>query len=56
VLSCTTIQAAARGDEAAQEIAAAAPRLHVLTGRPGSTLTQLQQLARATLAGSAKGP
>jgi len=48
VLSSATTQAVQRGEEAAQEMTRAAPRLHVLTGRPGDTLTQLQQLARAT--------
>jgi hypothetical protein len=48
VLSSATTQAVRRGEEAAQEMTRAAPRLHVLTGRPGDTLTQLQQLARAT--------
>ncbi len=47
VLSSATTGSAAAGREEADEITRAAPRLHVLAGRPGDTLSQLRQLARA---------
>jgi len=49
VLSSATTEAVQRADEAAQQITRAAPRLRVLTGHPGDTLTELRQLARGTL-------
>jgi excisionase family DNA binding protein len=47
VLSCATTEAALRARQAVAEIALAAPELHVLTGEPGNTLTQLRLSARA---------
>jgi MerR family transcriptional regulator, light-induced transcriptional regulator len=53
VLSSATTEAARRGREAADDITGTAPRLHVLTGQPGDTLSQLRQRARAAVARSA---
>jgi len=53
VLSSATTEAARRGREAAGDITGTAPRLHVLTGQPGDTLSQLRQQARAAVARSA---
>jgi MerR family transcriptional regulator, light-induced transcriptional regulator len=50
VLSSATTEAVQRAGEAAQQMTRAVPRLPVLTGHPGDTLTELRQLARATLA------
>jgi methylmalonyl-CoA mutase cobalamin-binding subunit len=47
VLSACTADGADAARQAADEIRAAAPWLHVLAGRPGDTLTQLRLLARA---------
>jgi len=52
VLSSATSQAARAGRRAAKEIGLAAPRLRVLAGRPGDSLSQLRQLAREAAAGS----
>jgi len=46
VLSSATAQAAWIADWAAQEIGSSAPRLRVLVGRPGDSLSQLRDLAR----------
>ena len=50
VLSSATTEGAQRGGEAAEEITRSAEWLRVLAGRPGDTLSQLQQLARAATA------
>jgi len=50
VLSAATASAARRGRRAAKEIRTAAPGLRVLAGRPGDTLGQLRELARAVAA------
>ena len=55
VLSSATTEGAQAGSEAAEEIRQSAAGLHVLAGRPGDTLGQLRQLARAALARSAEG-
>jgi len=47
VLSAATAQTARAARRAAREIAFSAPRLRVLAGRPGDTLSQLLTLARA---------
>ena len=47
VLSCATAESARRAREAADEITRSAAGLHVLTGRPGDSLSRLRQLARA---------
>jgi methanogenic corrinoid protein MtbC1 len=47
VLSACTADTAGAAQQAAEEIRAAAPGLHVLAGQPGDTLTQLRRLARA---------
>jgi excisionase family DNA binding protein len=49
VLSSATTGGAQRAAEEAGEITRAAPGLHVLAGRPGDTLTELRQLARAAV-------
>jgi MerR family transcriptional regulator, light-induced transcriptional regulator len=46
VLSSATAQAAVAADRAAEEIGFSAPRLRVLVGRPGDSLSQLRELAR----------
>jgi hypothetical protein len=50
VLSAVTTSSARRARRAAREIRAAAPGLRVLAGRPGDTLGQLRELARAAAA------
>src|SRR6266568_4101922 len=50
VLSSATTEGAQRGGEAAEQIMRSADGLRVLAGRPGDTLSQLQQLARAATA------
>ena len=52
VLSSATSQTARAGRRAAREIGLADPRLRVLAGRPGDSLSQLRQLAREAAAGS----
>ena len=47
VLSCATAESARLAREAADEITRSAAGLHVLTGRPGDSLSRLRQLARA---------
>jgi methanogenic corrinoid protein MtbC1 len=47
VLSSATAQTARAARRAAREISFSAPRLRVLAGRPGDTLSQLLTLARA---------
>jgi excisionase family DNA binding protein len=47
VLSSATTQAARAARQAAREIGLSAPRLRVLAGRPGDTLSLLLKLARA---------
>ena len=47
VLSSATAQTARAARRAAREIGFSAPRLRVLAGRPGDTLTQLVTLARS---------
>jgi MerR family transcriptional regulator, light-induced transcriptional regulator len=47
VLSSATTESALLAPDAAADITRAAPGLHVLTGRPGDTLSQLRQLARS---------
>jgi len=54
VLSSTTTEAVRLGREAADDITRSAPGLHVLTGQPGATLSQLRQQARAAVARSAE--
>ena len=54
VLSSATTEAVRLGREAADDITRSAPRLHVLTGQPGDTLSQLRQQARAAVARSAE--
>jgi B12 binding domain len=46
VLSAATAQTARAARRAAREIGLSAPRLRVLAGRPGDTLSQLLKLAR----------
>jgi excisionase family DNA binding protein len=50
VLSAATTESARRARRAAKEIRTAAPGLRVLAGRPGDTLSQLRELARAAAA------
>jgi excisionase family DNA binding protein len=50
VLSAATTASARRARRAAKEITTAAPGLRVLAGRPGDTLGQLRELARAAAA------
>lgn len=49
VLSAATAESARLAARAADDIMRTAPRLHVLAGRPGDTLSQLRQLARAAV-------
>jgi len=53
VLSASSPESAWLAGRAADDITRADPRLHVLTGRPGDTLTRLRQLARAVAADGA---
>jgi excisionase family DNA binding protein len=53
VLSASTAASARLARQAADDITAAAPGLHVLAGRPGDTLSRLRHLARAAAAGHA---
>src|SRR6266567_2882118 len=55
VLSATTTEAVQRAAEEADEITRSEAGLPVLAGRPGDSLSQLRQLARATLVRSAEG-
>jgi hypothetical protein len=55
VLSATTTEAVQRAAEEAGEITQASAGLRVLAGRPGESLGQLRQQARATLARPAEG-
>jgi len=54
VLSAATQDSARLAREVADELTRSVPGLHVLTGRPGDTLSQLRQLARAAVARSAE--
>jgi hypothetical protein len=47
VLSSAAAQTARAASRAAREVSFSAPRLRVLAGRPGDTLSQLLTLARA---------
>jgi MerR family transcriptional regulator, light-induced transcriptional regulator len=53
VLSASSAESARQARQAADDITRADPRRHVLTGRPGDTLTRLRQLARAVAADGA---
>ncbi len=55
VLSAATMEAVQRAGEEADEITRSAAGLRVLAGRPGDTLGQLREQARAALARSAEG-
>ena len=55
VLSAATTEAVQRAAEEAGEITQASAGLRVLAGRPGDSLGQLRQQARATLARPAEG-
>jgi hypothetical protein len=55
VLSAATTEAAQRAAGEADEITSSEAGLRVLAGRPGDSLGQLRQQARATLARSAEG-
>ena len=55
VLSAATAEGVQRAGEEANEITRSAAGLRVLTGRPGDSLGQLRQQARATLARPAEG-
>jgi len=55
VLSTATTEGVRRAGEEADEITRSAAGLRVLAGRPGDSLGQLRQQARATLARSAEG-
>jgi len=55
VLSATTSEAVQRAAEEADEITRSEAGLRVLAGRPGDSLSQLRQQARATLVRSAEG-
>src|SRR4029077_2059423 len=55
VLSAATTEGVRRAGEEADEITRSAAGLRVLAGRPGDSLGQLRQQARATLARSAQG-
>ena len=55
VLSATTTEAVQRAAEETDEITRSEAGLRVLAGRPGDSLSQLRQQARATLARSAEG-
>jgi len=50
VLSSATTESVRLAGQEADDIARAAPGLRVLAGRPGDTLSQLRQLARAAMA------
>jgi MerR family transcriptional regulator, light-induced transcriptional regulator len=52
VLSSATSQAARTARRAAREIGFSAPRLRVLAGRPGDSLSQLRELARGVESGA----
>jgi hypothetical protein len=54
VLSSSTTEATSLADQAAAEIAQAAG-LPVLTGQPGETLSDLRQLARASMGRPGEG-
>jgi MerR family transcriptional regulator, light-induced transcriptional regulator len=54
VLSSATTEGVRLGREAADNITRSASRLHVLTGQPGDTLSQLREQARAAVARSAE--
>ena len=54
VLSAATTEAARRSGEEADEITRSAAGLRVLAGKPGDSLDQLRQLARASLARAAE--
>jgi MerR family transcriptional regulator, light-induced transcriptional regulator len=54
VLSSATTEAVQRAGEAARQMTRAAPGVTMLIGHPGDTLTELRQLARATLAAQRK--
>lgn len=54
VLSASSAESAWLACRAADAITAAVPGLHVLTGRPGDTLTRLRQLARPVAAGDTR--
>ena len=54
VLSAATTEAVLRAGQAAEDIARSAPGRHVLAGRPGDTLGQLRELARAAMTRSAE--
>jgi hypothetical protein len=51
VLSSATSQAARAARRAAREIGFSAPRLRVLAGRPGDSLSRLRELARGVESG-----
>jgi excisionase family DNA binding protein len=55
VLSSATDQTARGARRAAREIGSSAPRLRVLAGRPGDTLSQLLKLARDAAAARVQG-
>jgi excisionase family DNA binding protein len=55
VLSATTMEAVQRAAGEADEITRSEAGLRVLAGRPGDSLSQLRQQARATLTRSAEG-
>lgn len=55
VLSSATSQSARAARQAAREIGQDAPRVRVLAGRPGDSLSRLRQLARQAVAGQAVG-
>jgi len=55
VLSAATTEAVQQAAEEVDQITQASARLRVLAGRPGDSLGQLRQLARASLARSADG-
>ena len=54
VLSSATSQAARAARRAAREIGFSAPRLRVLAGRPGDSLSQLRELARGVESGAVR--
>ena len=54
VLSSATRESAQLARAAADDITRSAPGLHVLTGRPGDTLSLLRQLARAAVGDGAR--
>ena len=55
VLSSVTTEGVRLAGQAADDITGSAPGLHVLTGQPGDTLSQLRQLARAATAEGGQG-